>query len=184
MNSHPDWVTSDLHFRHNNIIRYCNRPWSNVDEMNEGLIERWNASVSNDQSVIIVGDVALVSSATSCEQVVGFLKRLNGRKTLVKGNHDTKLRIFQEAGFEKVVDHLVIDNVLIVHHPPDSCIKTRKLITQFDPELIVHGHHHHESGGNRLLNVCVDIHDWKPVAWSRIEERLIENASNPPLIGE
>ena len=77
------WLTSDPHFWHLNVIRYCNRPYTTVEEMNEKLILNWNKVVGPDDIVYVLGDFSLASRA-----VETILPRLNGRKKLILGNHD------------------------------------------------------------------------------------------------
>lgn len=77
------WYTSDLHFYHTNVIRYCSRPYSSVEEMNESLVSRWNEKVLPDDVVYCLGDFALAARA-----VEFYTPRLNGNKILVLGNHD------------------------------------------------------------------------------------------------
>jgi len=170
----PIWVISDTHFFHKNIINYCQRPWDHVHEMNEGLIERWNESVKDGELVILAGDVALAPSSLR-QELKGILQRLNGRKILVKGNHDGPADFYLDSGFESVTDHVVIDKVLITHYPPvgdeNGCRKTLNLIKQYDSDFVVHGHQHSEHGGGYLFNVCVDINDWRPVSWETILQR-------------
>jgi calcineurin-like phosphoesterase family protein len=79
------WFTSDLHLGHANIIKYCNRPFSSVDEMNETLIANWNARVKPDEIVYHVGDFAF---GCTKEHVSQFIYRLNGRKFFIRGNHE------------------------------------------------------------------------------------------------
>ena len=78
------YFTSDLHLGHKNIIEYTGRPYKNIDEMDEVLISNWNARVTAYDEVYILGDVALcpVDRAIQC------LRRMNGIKYLVEGNHD------------------------------------------------------------------------------------------------
>lgn len=78
------WFTSDLHLGHANIIDFCGRPFASVDEMNEGLIDRWNAHVSPKDTVYILGDLCMGKKDTT----LPLLERLAGRKRLVAGNHD------------------------------------------------------------------------------------------------
>ena len=52
------WLTSDLHFGHENIIRYCDRPFADVDAMNRALVDRWNEVVGDDDVVWVLGDFA------------------------------------------------------------------------------------------------------------------------------
>ena len=51
------YYTSDLHLFHDNIIRLCNRPYKNVYEMNDDIVERWNNKVKPDDDVYILGDM-------------------------------------------------------------------------------------------------------------------------------
>lgn len=83
------FFTSDTHFGHARIIELCNRPWDTVEEMNEGIIERWNDTVSPTDIVYHLGDVALGKIADS----LPLVGRLNGLKILVVGNHD---RLFSD----------------------------------------------------------------------------------------
>ena len=84
----PDniWFTSDTHFYHESIIRFCHRPFSGVQEMNEELIRLWNETVPPDGIVFHLGDVCMGKSR-NWEHV---LSRLNGRINLILGNHDMK----------------------------------------------------------------------------------------------
>ena len=81
------FFTSDPHFFHAKIIEYCNRPFSSASEMNEAMVERWNEKVPKDGVVFIVGDVSFAKA----DETVKILKRLNGRKVLITGNHDRHL---------------------------------------------------------------------------------------------
>lgn len=80
------YFTSDLHINHTNVLKYCSRPWQNVEEMNNGLVDRWNARVRPDDEVYILGDVAL----SRPEVIIPYLKRMMGTKYLIEGNHDRK----------------------------------------------------------------------------------------------
>lgn len=83
------WVSSDLHFGHKNILKYSPkyRTFQDASEMNEAIVAGWNAKVNDDDLVYILGDVAFCNAEKACELV----KRLNGRKILIEGNHDAKL---------------------------------------------------------------------------------------------
>ena len=79
------WFTSDLHFGHKNIIKYCNRPFDSVEEMDEALVANWNAHVAPDDVVWNLGDFAFCCTT---EHVRALLLRLNGRHRFIRGNHD------------------------------------------------------------------------------------------------
>lgn len=79
------WFTSDTHFFHNKIIEYCQRPFANVEEMNNELIYRWNQVVRNDDVVFHLGDFCLGKA----KKWNSILDKLNGKICLILGNHDT-----------------------------------------------------------------------------------------------
>lgn len=82
------FFTSDEHFDHNNIIRYCNRPFSNTDEMNHAIITNHNEVVSKNDHTVHVGDFTLRN--TSFAQSI--IKQLNGNHTFLLGSHDYWLK--------------------------------------------------------------------------------------------
>lgn len=77
------FFTSDTHFWHANVIRYCDRPYSSVEEMNEALVDNWNSVVRAEDTIYHLGDFSLSRRAAET-----ILPRLSGRKILVAGNHD------------------------------------------------------------------------------------------------
>ena len=80
------FFTSDLHFGHNNIVKFDNRPFNNVLEHDDELIRRWNNKVSNGDVVYVLGD--LFWKPTEKYTAEDILKKLNGQIILIKGNHD------------------------------------------------------------------------------------------------
>ncbi len=94
------FFTSDTHFCHENIIRYCNRPFGSVEHMNEALVANWNLVVGRHDDVWHLGDVSFGTP----EQTHEILGRLNGRLHFVVGNHDRKGRAEKTnwAGFGQV----------------------------------------------------------------------------------
>ncbi len=81
------FVTSNTHFNHKNIIKYCHRPFKDVEEMNEAIISNWNNSVTNDDIIYHLGDFCFGAK----EELKQIFNRLNGQKYLIMGNHDKKL---------------------------------------------------------------------------------------------
>lgn len=78
------FFTSDTHFRHGNIIKYCDRPFGSVQEMDNILIQNWNKVVNKDDIVFHLGDFAFADKS-KWKQI---LNSLNGEKYLIQGNHD------------------------------------------------------------------------------------------------
>lgn len=78
---------SDTHFYHKNVIQYSNRPFASVEEMNEKMIAAWNEKVAEDDTVYHLGDFAFINY----QQLRTLLRRLNGWKHLILGNHDKEI---------------------------------------------------------------------------------------------
>ena len=77
------YFTADTHFGHVNVIWMCERPYANIEEMNETMISVWNERVTGNDTVFIVGDMFF-----RYEDPEHILKRLHGKKRLILGNHD------------------------------------------------------------------------------------------------
>lgn len=113
------WYTADPHLGHANIIDYCARPFATVTEMNETIITRWNERVEPDDTVWVLGDVAL----GPIEESLALVSRLNGYLMLVAGNHDRCfagygtvgqragwVERYRAAGFSAVMTGMAIAN--------------------------------------------------------------------------
>ena len=152
------WITADTHFGHKNIIEYCNRPFSTVEEMDEKLIRNWNNTVSKNDKVLFLGDFAFGSR----ERVIELGNMLNGRKTIVLGNHDRfQPRVYIDAGFESVTRNPILyDGRLILSHEP--------IFTNISSPYINLFGHVHNNGMFRTITpfsacVCVERWDYKPI---------------------
>ena len=91
--THKTFFTSDLHFGHKNIIKYCNRPFATVQEMDDEMIARINARVSEQDHLWILGDFAFCTE----ERIIEILEKIKCSKGLVKGNHDNGKTFKSEA---------------------------------------------------------------------------------------
>ena len=157
------WVWSDLHLGHENIIRYTNRPFADIEEMNASLYANWDDAVGEDDILIFVGDVAMRTAL--CEATWQRVREGPGRaKILVIGNHDLtgsgQLRV---DGFDDICSVLCIDGdvpLVFTHMPlaavPVGCAN-------------VHGHTH-DAAPTRSphINVSVEQLAYGPVPLGRI----------------
>lgn len=163
------WLISDTHFSHKNILlpEYSNRPFRDVAHMNEELISRWAAIVAPEDIVLHLGDFAM-GQQTACEPV---LKRLPGRKILVKGNHDGMIvkRPELAAHFESMWDILEVshrgDVAVLCHNPIEIWNNAHK-----KPGYVhFHGHSHGNSrtlGGRLDVGVDAFCSDYAPKSWA------------------
>lgn len=115
------FVTSDIHFGHTNILKFCphSRKFKDVQDMNEGIINNWNMVVSPEDTTYILGDVAFCND----QKAQYLINRLNGKKILIVGNHDKKLiksSIFSDC-FEEIHDYYTLnhnkDKIIMFHYP-------------------------------------------------------------------
>lgn len=137
------FFTSDLHFGHENVIRFDKRPWNTVEEMNRGLMERWNRKVQKGDLVYVLGDLFWKGDS---KMVLEYLNNLNGQIYMIKGNHD---RWLHNAGVKNrlagVKDYLDTDV------PLKDGMKRRVILSHyFIPfynghlynAIMLHGHSH------------------------------------------
>ena len=115
------FFTSDTHFYHGNIIRFCNRPFKDVEMMNETIISNWNNTVGQYDIVFHLGDFCLGGSA----EWTKMLDRLNGKIYLIMGNHDLKnIRQGYIDRFEHVAMQMHIEvgkQKIYLNHYPFLC---------------------------------------------------------------
>lgn len=78
------WLTADLHLFHTNIIKFCNRPFSSVEEMNNTLVTKWNCVVGEYEIVYVLGDFSLGTLTETSE----VFSKLNGNIVIITGDHD------------------------------------------------------------------------------------------------
>ena len=172
------FFTADLHFGHDNIIKLCNRPFENVREMDEALIANWNRKVKRNDTVYVVGD--LVWQKNSVED---YLKRLNGNKILIVGNHDNWAK--DEAISRLFVKITAFEEVSLNGHPITLChyplIEWKNSRKDGTSRLgyLIYGHiHNNVKPEYRLLfekpnalNAGVEVNGFEPVTF----DELLEN---------
>lgn len=159
LNESKIFLIGDCHFGHRNIIKYCNRPFANVEEMTESLIKNWNSVVGKNDIVYVVGDFALCGK----QKIIEIGKRLNGRKRLIIGNHDqASIETYREAGFEFVYNHsIVLDDFFIVSHVPLEHVQ--------NPFFNIHGHTHEPSTSENCFCVSAENINYTPLIFEEIK---------------
>lgn len=164
------YFTADQHFGHYNILRYESRPFADVREMNEAIINRWNKIVHKNDTIYILGDLTFSKKESD---VAAIMERLKGKKILVKGNHDYFANK-EWAGkyFEQVADYIEINRngvkICLMHYPMATWNKKHY------GSIHLHGHIHSNKLpfkiGGRILNVGVDLFDYEPISIERVIE--------------
>ena len=117
-NAEHTFFTSDTHFNHANIIKFCNRPFKDVEQMNDVMIANWNSVIGKDDTVFHLGDFCLGGAA----EWTKILDRLNGKIYPIMGNHDLKnIRQGFISRFEHVAMQMRIEigkkRIYLCHYP-------------------------------------------------------------------
>lgn len=116
-----DYFIADTHFHHANTIRFDNRPFSSIEEMNEKMIEWWNNTVGPRDRTYILGDFCWLKPEDP--EYLKLTRRLNGKKVLIKGNHDNVEKFSSELKncFEDICQRKEIKlnkkHIILDHYP-------------------------------------------------------------------
>lgn len=170
------WFTSDTHYGHSGIIGYAERPFASVDEMNEQMIMRWNAVVRPGDLVYHLGDFAFCRP----DDAVNIARRLNGRKYLIFGNHDRRLREYVPFVacwiWAKDLTQIKIDDqkITLCHYAMRTWASSHHGAWQ------LYGHSHGALPDDpklRSTDVGVDCWNYGPVAFETLRTILLARES-------
>ncbi|WP_313641618.1 phosphoesterase [Paenibacillus sp.] len=160
------FFTSDHHFGHKLIIDFESRPFIDVEQMNEAMIENWNSVVSPDDKVFHLGDFSFLNK----EATRAIVERLHGYKILILGNHDRcrSRDWWLEAGFDEVSEYpLIYKDFFFLSHEP-------MYMNKHMPYVNVHGHIHGQKyEGNNYFNICVEHWNYKPLTFEQIRDSVV-----------
>jgi calcineurin-like phosphoesterase family protein len=148
-------------------MRYCDRPFSSVEEMNRTIIDNWNEVVEEDDFVYLVGDLAFGRRRSKMRY---WLKKLNGNVILILGNHD-KGYLDSIVHADKCVLFYKGKKFLLIHDP--------KMVNSGD-DWVIHGHEHNNkpekypfmNGKNRTINVSVELINYTPISLDFLVDRM------------
>lgn len=169
------FFVSDLHINHKNVIDFCDRPYSSVEEMDEAIIEQWNLQVNPKDTVYFLGDFGINKKKILDPDIVN---KLNGKKHAIIGNHDlghSRLNKnknvesiknkYLKAGWEtvSVAATLILKDgtqVIMTHLPPSNEYDKRysEYKVTNNPKLnYLHGHlHGHYLKKDNMIDVAFD----------------------------
>lgn len=167
---HEKWFISDTHFFHANILKFTGddgkriRPFDNLEEMHEYMVEKWNGVVKSNDYVYHLGDVTFQYHG----EFNNLMHRLNGQKRLIVGNHDKIWNPALQMNFQKVD----LWKGFKEHNFTASHIPLR-LDSLRDGAFNVHGHiHQNTSPTPKHINVSVEVRDYTPVHIDEIAEEI------------
>lgn len=151
------YIISDTHFSHSNILKFKDgegnliRNFSCVEEMDEYMVERWNAIVNDEDVIYHLGDCYFADGHK-------HLSRLKGRKRLILGNHDNAKSKHLQKYFQKIMVWRMF--------PEYNCLLTHVPIHEsgmYKVQWNLHGHiHQQKSPTDRHINCSVEVQDYMP----------------------
>lgn len=170
------WFISDTHFFHENIIRYCGRPFANAEMMNVYMIVEWNKLVQPQDKVYHLGDVGIGFGGDDTK-LGNLLGQLNGKKRLILGNHDNAKSVALQKHFDKIeLWYGRKEWSFTASHMPLKEGHFR------DGSVNVHGHTHNTWVDGPYINVCVENTMYRPIHIEEIfkeVKKLNEKYPNP-----
>lgn len=179
------WFTSDMHYGHEGVIKYCKRPFINLKEMEDTLTNNWCKKINSNDTVYVLGDMCLGKYSEYKE----VLSLLPGKKILIRGNHDG----WSEGQYNKLgftVYHelklkLLGKMVRLSHYPytipwwkrwnvfPSELRYMDRRPPRIEDEYLLHGHTHKKyKRRDNMIHVGVDAWNFKPVSLNEIASLL------------
>lgn len=171
------WFTADTHFGHTKIIGFVGRPFKSVEEMDEIMIQRWNECVQSSDTIYHLGDFALMQKTTP--EIEVYVKRLQGQKFLVHGNHDHK-RTRRAKGFQEITPYREIkvgdQKIVLMHYAMKTWNRSHHGSWQ------LHGHSHgnmERDFQRKQLDVGVDSWDFRPISFEEVSKEMEKHTFVP-----
>jgi len=169
------FYTSDLHFCDEKILKVCNRPFDSVDAMNQALIRNWNGKINETDTVYILGDIFPCADGDETV-IINLVKKLNGKKILVVGNHDEEyVQVLEYSKLFESMKHMafVTDSykeIVLCHYPLMSWRNDE------NDSIHLYGHIHNKDlpevreyyKGKKAYNVGLDVRNFVPLTLHEI----------------
>ena len=178
------FFTSDHHFGHKNIIKFSNRPFTDVEEMNTQMISKWNEKIGEEDEVYHLGDFGLCSSG----KLRKILEQLNGKIYLIKGNHESSALACQTR-FEWIKDYYELEiedpefhrgsQLLVLFH-----YAMREWNASHWGSYHLYGHSHGtlpDDPNVHAFDIGVDCHDFYPLEYKEVKAIMKTKQWNPPF---
>lgn len=178
------YFISDTHFLHSRIVDYTGRP----QDHNKIMFENWNKIVKPDDYIFHLGDFSagVGKVENGYEKLIRISKNLNGKKILIRGNHDhySDERYINDLGFESVHDFVVYKEFFLCHYPLvfDQWTKDRdrptleflqKEFEKSGKKVLVHGHSHRKQIGGHRINISVEQIDYAPISEEKLRSLIL-----------
>lgn len=167
------FFTSDEHYYHKNIIKFCNRPFSSKEEMNEEMIRRHNEVVTEHDTTIHAGDFAFVKSIKDAYKII---HKLNGKHIFLRGSHDHWMD--STKYFHEILEKRLEDQLVVVCH-----YAMRVWAASHYNSWHLYGHSHGRlQPEGKSMDIGVDTNNFYPYSFEQIKEIMKDKPDNFDLI--
>jgi len=177
------YFTSDHHFGHKNIIKFCNRPFETIEEMDAELIKRWNEKIGKNDTVYHLGDFGL----TGKESLATIIDQLHGNIHLISGNHEGAaiqnrkkfvwIKDYHEVKIKDADCSNGVQRIILFHYA------MRVWRSDFRGTWQLYGHSHGtlpDKEHKLAFDVGVDCHDFYPLSYEEVKKIMSnKNWKNP-----
>ena len=165
------YFISDTHFDHTNIIKYCNRPFASTDEMNAHILNQWNSTVNDDDTVFFLGDLTYGRGRRTH---AFWLHQLKGQLRFVRGSHARRRDLNGIEYFDRLTIDILGKPVLLIHDSASAWDWSKS-------HWMIHGHHHNNypekhplvSQADKRINVSAELINYMPISLKAIEKLII-----------
>jgi len=169
------WFTSDWHFYHEMILKYCERPFDTAGKMRSYILGQLKKYVKESDTLYIVGDMSLLHDSNS-NRLMEDLKHVPGKKILIWGNHDRmQIASYLDMGISEIHSSLPFEYMIDSQRGYDFYLAHDPAWAQIPNTNWIHGHVHRmwkfkhlDELNVNLINVSVDVWDFKPVSIDQI----------------
>lgn len=167
------WFTADFHLGHANIIHYCNRPFATVEEMDQAIVERLNASVKRDDVLYFLGDFCMGGE----QRIFAYRRRIHCKKIFaVPGNHDKQACKSKEefSWLDNLAEVSVHGQPIVLCH---YALRVWNRSNRGSWHLYGHSHGRLPEAPNSFsMDVGVDTHNFRPWHYDEIADIMTKKA--------
>ncbi len=164
------YIISDIHLGHENVIEHCDRPFADVNEMNQTLIANWNQIVGEDDIVFFLGDLGCFADEKELNE---WLTKLTGRIVFIEGNHDHPSKYINGLNTHQYYILKQGEWEFCCTHRPENA-------PRFWDGWVIHGHHHNThleeypfiDPIEQRINVSIELLDYYPLNLDTLIEMI------------
>lgn len=175
------YFTSDTHLGHNNIVKYCHRPFSTIEEMDSTLIANWNSVVKPNDTIYHLGDFSFKGGSAE-----HYLDKLNGKINFIWGNHDQALKKYKNQKWDPYQEVNFLGNMANIEINGQMIVLNHYAMKVWEKSHYgswhLYGHSHStlpDDPHSLSIDVGVDCFNYIPVSFEQIKDIMAKKYFKP-----